>query len=132
MTVEEIKQYRLTHSVPIFKEFYRWLQRSSRDQTVLPRSLFGKAVNYALNEFSGLLGILRNGAIRIDNNAAERVMRALVLGKKLYVLRRTCWRGKSGTNILDNSILQNEQNRPIRISCRCSKQVYGLQSSQAL
>lgn len=85
MTVEQIKQYRLTHSVPILKEFYRWLQIQSKDESVLPRSPFGKAVNYALNEFPGLIGILRNGAFRIDNNAAERAMRAPVLGRKNYM-----------------------------------------------
>jgi len=85
MTVEEIKQYRLTHSVPIFKEFYRWLQSSNRDKTILPRSIFGKAINYALSEFPGLLGVLRNGAFRIDNNAAEREMKAPVLGRKNYM-----------------------------------------------
>jgi hypothetical protein len=85
MTVEQIKQYRLTHSVPIFKEFYRWLQIHSRDKSVLPRSPFGKAVNYALNEYPGLIGILRDGSFRIDNNAAERAMKAPVLGRKNYM-----------------------------------------------
>ena len=88
MTVEQIKQYRLTHSVPIFKEFYRWLQIHSRDKSVLPRSPFGKAVNYALNEYPGLIGILRDGSFRIDNNAAERAMKAPVLGRKNYMFCR--------------------------------------------
>lgn len=85
MTVEQIKQYRHTNSVPIFKEFYRWLQIHSRDKSVLPRSPFGKAVNYALNEYPGLIGILRDGSSRIDNNAAERAMKAPVLGRKNYM-----------------------------------------------
>lgn len=85
MTVEQIKQYRLTHSVPILKEFYRWLQIQSKDESVLPRSPFGKAVNYALNEYPGLIGILRDGSFRIDNNAAERAMKAPVLGRKNYM-----------------------------------------------
>ncbi|MDY0199288.1 MAG: IS66 family transposase [Tenuifilaceae bacterium] len=85
MTVEQIKQYRLTHSVPILREFYRWLQSNSSDETVLPQSLFGKAVNYALNEYPGQIGVLRNGAFRIDNNVAERAMRAPVLGRKNYM-----------------------------------------------
>ena len=85
MTEEQIKQYRLTHSVPIFREFYRWLQIHSTDVSVLPKSPFGKAVTYALNEFPGLIGVLRDGAFRIDNNAAERAMRAPVLGRKNYM-----------------------------------------------
>ncbi|MCK9303962.1 MAG: transposase domain-containing protein, partial [Bacteroidales bacterium] len=39
----------------------------------------------ALNEFPYLIGFLRNGSFRIDNNAAERAMRAPVLGRKNYM-----------------------------------------------
>jgi transposase len=85
MTEEQITQYRLTHSVPILKEFYRWIQCKSRDESVLPRGTFGKAVTYALNEFPFLINYLRKGSYRIDNNAAERVMRAPVLGRKNYM-----------------------------------------------
>lgn len=85
MTEEQIREHRLIHSVPILKEFYRWLQRNSSDESVLPKSSFGKAVAYALNEFPYLIGFLRNGSFRIDNNAAERAMRAPVLGRKNYM-----------------------------------------------
>lgn len=85
MTEEQIRGHRLINSVPILKEFYRWLQRKNSDESVLPRSSFGKAVTYALNEFPYLIGFLRNGSFRIDNNAAERVMRAPVLGRKNYM-----------------------------------------------
>ena len=85
MTADQIKQHRLSRSVPVLKEFYRWLQRNSRDESVLPRSSFGRAVAYALNEYPSLLGFLRDGSFRIDNNAAERAMRAPVLGRKNYM-----------------------------------------------
>lgn len=85
MKEDQIKQYRLTHSVPVLKEFYRWLQRYSRDESVLPKSLLGKAVNYTLNEFPFLINYLRNGSYRIDNNAIERMNRAPVLGRKNYM-----------------------------------------------
>lgn len=85
MTELQIKQYRLTYSVPVLKEFYRWLQRYSRDESVLPKSPFGKAVSYTFNEYPFLINYLRNGAYRIDNNAIERMNRAPVLGRKNYL-----------------------------------------------
>ena len=85
MTEDQIKQYRLTHSVPVLKEFYSWLQRYGRDESVLQKSLLGKAVNYTLNEFPFLINYLRNGSYRIDNNAIERMNRAPVLGRKNYM-----------------------------------------------
>jgi transposase len=85
MSPQEVKEYRLKHSVPIMKEFYRWLQICSRDMTILPKSGFGKAINYALSEFPGQVKILASGEFRIDNNAAERMMRDPVLGRKNYL-----------------------------------------------
>ena len=85
MTEEQIKQYRLTYAVPVLKEFYRWLQRYSRDESVLPKTPFGKAINYTLNEYPFLINYLRNGSYRIDNNAIERMNRAPVIGRKNYL-----------------------------------------------
>jgi len=85
MTGLQIKQYRLTYAVPVLKEFYRWLQRYSRDESVLPRNPFGKTINYTLNEYPFLINYLRNGLYRIDNNAIERMNRAPVLGRKNYM-----------------------------------------------
>lgn len=85
MTEEQIKQYRLKYAVPVLKEFYRWLQRYSRDESVLPKTPFGKAINYTLNEYPFLINYLRNGSYRIDNNAIERMNRAPVIGRKNYL-----------------------------------------------
>ena len=85
MTEEQIKQYRLTYAVPVLKEFYRWLRRYSRDESVLPQNPFGKTINYTLNEYPFLINYLRNGSYRIDNNAIERMNRAPVIGRKNYL-----------------------------------------------
>ncbi|MEZ7885209.1 MAG: IS66 family transposase [Bacteroidales bacterium] len=85
MTEEQIKQYRLTYAVPLLKMFYRWLQLCSRDKSVLPKSAFGKTINYTLNEYPFLINYLRNGSYRVDNNAIERMNRAPVIGRKNYL-----------------------------------------------
>ena len=85
MTPQEIKAYRKEHLVPLLKALYRWLQKCSRDKTILPRSCFGKAVAYALEEYPGIIRVLRDGSYRVDNNAAERIVRDIVLGRKNYL-----------------------------------------------
>jgi len=85
MTPLEIKAYRKEHLVPLLKDLYRWLQKCNRDRTILPRSCFGKAVAYALDEYPGLIRVLRDGSYRVDNNAAERIIRDIVLGRKNYL-----------------------------------------------
>ena len=52
---------------------------------VLPKSPVGEAIRYALNQWSALTRYIENGAFAIDNNAAERALRAVALGRKNYL-----------------------------------------------
>jgi transposase len=52
------------------------------DQVGLPRSELGKAVRYMLERWTGLTRFLDNPCIPLDNNAAERVLRGPVVGRK--------------------------------------------------
>lgn len=49
------------------------------------RSATGLAINYALNNEDALKRFLDDGKIEIDNNAAERAMRSIALGRKNYL-----------------------------------------------
>ncbi len=49
------------------------------------KSTTGLAINYALNNEVALKRFLSDGKIEIDNNAAERAMRAIALGRKNYL-----------------------------------------------
>ncbi len=51
-----------------------------RDQ-VLPKSPMGQAVGYALGQWTELCLFLDDGAIPIDNNAAERQLRTVAVGR---------------------------------------------------
>jgi hypothetical protein len=53
--------------------------------TLLPKSGLGQAVGYALNHWSALGRLLEDGAVAIDNNAAERALRPLALGRKNWL-----------------------------------------------
>jgi hypothetical protein len=58
--------------------------RKAYDQ--LPKkSSTAKAIAYALNHQKALMKFLDNGKIEIDNNAAERAMRSIALGRKNWL-----------------------------------------------
>ena len=44
-----------------------------------------KAINYALNQWAALTLYVDDGAVEIDNNAAERALRAVALGRKNFL-----------------------------------------------
>ena len=44
-----------------------------------------KAIRYALNNKEALMRFLEDGKIEIDNNAAERAMRSVALGRKNWM-----------------------------------------------
>jgi len=52
---------------------------------LLPKSGLGGAVGYALNHWTALGRFLENGLVAIDNNAAERAIRPLALGRKNWL-----------------------------------------------
>jgi transposase len=55
-----------------------------KDQ-LLPKSGLGQAVGYALNHWTALCRFLENGLTSIDNNAAERAIRPLCLGRRNWL-----------------------------------------------
>ena len=44
-----------------------------------------KAINYGLNNKDALMRFLNDGKIEIDNNAAERALRSVALGRKNWL-----------------------------------------------
>ncbi|WP_193059183.1 IS66 family transposase, partial [Pseudomonas sp. K8] len=49
------------------------------------KSALGGAILYALNRWQALTRYCNDGRIEIDNNAAERALRAVALGRKNYL-----------------------------------------------
>lgn len=74
------RQRRQELSKPIIDELLLWAgEHRSR---VLPGSKMGRAVNYMLNMWKGLTRFLEDPRIPLDNNAAERALRGIVVGRK--------------------------------------------------
>jgi transposase len=52
---------------------------------VLPRSGFGQAITYALNQWPSLVGYVQDGRLEIDNNLIENAIRPTAVGKKNFL-----------------------------------------------
>lgn len=79
----ELRQQR---SVPILKEFEPWMrQQTSGDNPVLPKSPMGVAINYCLTNWTALTCYPADGDLDIDNNASERDLRPVTIGRKNYM-----------------------------------------------
>lgn len=83
LTADEIKALRQEQAAPLLEELRARL--FVLEASVLPQSPTGKAVSYALNRWDDLLVYLTDGRLEIDNNAAERAMRPLGIGRKNWL-----------------------------------------------
>ncbi len=69
------------HSRPLLNDLKTWLDA----ETFLPKSLSGKAATYTLNQWNALNRYLEDGDLSIDNNASERAMRPVAIGRKNWM-----------------------------------------------
>ena len=74
------RRLRQEKSKPVVKELLEWGGR--HDGAVLPRSKLGKAISYMLKLWEGLTLFLDDPRVPLDNNAAERALRGVVVGRK--------------------------------------------------
>jgi len=78
---------RVRLSRPVLIAFKRWLERQSLD--ALPKSAFGQAVNYCLNQWEKLNAFLQDGRLELDNNRSERSIKPFVIGRKNWLFANT-------------------------------------------
>ena len=80
---DALRDARLQHALPILKTFEAWLKKEQHH--VLPKSPIGKAFTYTLNQWSALRRYTEDGALSIDNNLAERLMKLPAIGRKNFL-----------------------------------------------
>jgi transposase len=76
-------QMRQDLSVPILGQFHTWL--TAQRPEVLPKSPMGEAIGYALNNWEALKRYTEAGFLAIDNNASEREMKRIAIGRKNWL-----------------------------------------------
>lgn len=78
---------------PIFDDLDAWL--ASQLTTISAKSPLAAAMRYALTRMARLQPYLEHGVLEIDNNPAERAMRAIALGRKNYLCVGSASGGKA-------------------------------------
>jgi transposase len=81
----DILRLRRRFSKKILALFHRWLRQRAQEPTLLPKSLFGKAVGYTLKRWEALGRYAEDPMLAIDSNAVEREIRPVALGKKNWL-----------------------------------------------
>jgi len=94
---EERREIRNALSRPLLGSLKQWLEEtlvklSKKSDTTM-------AVRYALGRWESLMRYCDDGRIEIDNNAAERALRAVALGRKNYLFAGSDRGGESAAAI---------------------------------
>ncbi len=80
---DRILELRKAEAKPVLDAFKKKLDKWKL--AVTPKSLTGKAVTYALNQWEKLIVYLSDGRISIDNNSAENSIRPFAVGRKNWL-----------------------------------------------
>lgn len=87
---------RQARSSPIFDDLEVWLQNQLGK--ISGKSPLAEAIRYALARMKRLRPWLDHGYLELDNNAAERAMRPIALGRKNYLFMGSDRGGHSAAN----------------------------------
>jgi transposase len=84
---EDFIKKRKEEMQPILDEFKLWLDEVSK--TILPSLDPGKAVNYALTQWSKFINFLEHQDLTPDNNTVENAIRPFAVGRKNWLFSNT-------------------------------------------
>jgi transposase len=74
---------RKARSAPLFTDLRAWLEKTQA--RISGKSDLAAAIRYTLTRWTALTLVLRDGRACLDNNAAERAMRPMTLGRKNWL-----------------------------------------------
>jgi transposase len=74
---------RQTRARPLLDELRLWMEKTLRSLST--KSETAGAIRYALSHWRALTRYVDDGLLEIDNNAAERALRAVAIGRKNYL-----------------------------------------------
>ncbi|MDB5352722.1 MAG: Transposase family protein [Planctomycetota bacterium] len=74
---------RRERSAPLLERLGSWLDQQSR--IVLPKSPMGGAIGYARSNWAALNRFTEAGFLAIDNNASERAVKPVALGRRTWL-----------------------------------------------
>jgi len=80
--------YRIEHTEPIVKAFWRWCDAQCHRPEMTPTHPLSKALKYARERVAGLQVFLAEPDVPIDTNHLERAIRPIPMGRKNWLF---CW-----------------------------------------
>ena len=79
----ERREVRRTRSRPLLEAMQAWLRATM--SKLSRKSELAKAIHYALERWNALMVFVDDGRVEMDNNAAERALRTVAIGRKNYL-----------------------------------------------
>jgi transposase len=106
-------------SAPLVEELESWMRQErakfSRHNDV------AQAMDYMLNRWQAFTQFLHDGRICLTNNAAERGLRGIALGRKAWLFAGSDRGGQRAANdVQPDYNCKNEQHRPAGLAGRCA------------
>jgi transposase len=89
---------RLRDARPILEAIRRRLD--TLEPSALPKGPLGQAIGYAKRNWAALLRYLEAGYLSIDNNAAERALRAIAVGRKNWLFAGSLDAGRRAATLM--------------------------------
>ena len=80
---DRIVDVRQQRSVPVLTTLHAWLE--AEKPKLLPKAALRGAMDYLLNHWQALVRYTTDGALAIDNGAAERALRGLTIGRRNWL-----------------------------------------------
>jgi transposase len=77
------RRFRQEQTRPKLQAFASWLDEQTK--IVLPKSPIGQAIAYCQRQWPALERFTEHGFLNIDNNASERALRAVAVGRKNWL-----------------------------------------------
>jgi transposase len=94
---EQRKQRRELESKPVADVFFAWAE--SLLPNIIPKSKFGQAIIYAVNQKKWLMNFLLDGRLELSNNRAERSIRPFTIGRKNWLFSY-CVKGANASAVI--------------------------------
>jgi transposase len=83
---------------PLLDNLHRWM--AAHLPGLLPQSPLAKAMGYATNHWQALTRFLDDGRLPLDNNAAERALRPIAVGRKNWLFAGSTRGGEAAAIVL--------------------------------
>jgi transposase len=79
----ERREVRQARSRPLLEAMHAWLKATM--SKLSKKSELARAIHYALERWLALMVFVDDGRVEMDNNAAERALRTVAIGRKNYL-----------------------------------------------